>query len=51
LQLRTLSNGSQYRVIKVMYEPNEPDFLLRAEGWSVEIDATRWFIFGSSHAN
>jgi SAM-dependent methyltransferase len=51
LHLRTLSNGSQYRVIKVMYEPNELESLLRAEGWSVEIDATRWFIFGSSHAN
>ena len=47
LHLRTLSDGSQYRVIKVMYEPGQLESLITAEGWSVEIDATRWFIFGS----
>ncbi len=48
LQLRTLSDGSRYRVIKVMYEPGPLESLIAAEGWSVEIDATRWFIFGSA---
>ena len=48
LHLRTLSDGSQYRVIKVMYEPGQLESLIAAEGWSVEIDATRWFIFGTA---
>jgi demethylmenaquinone methyltransferase/2-methoxy-6-polyprenyl-1,4-benzoquinol methylase len=48
LHLRTLSDGSQFRVIKVMYEPRQLESLIAAEGWSVEIDATRWFIFGSA---
>ena len=48
LHLRTLSDGSQYRVIKVMYEPGQLKSLITAEGWLVEIDATRWFIFGSA---
>ena len=48
LHLRALSDGSQYRVIKVMYEPGELESLIAAEGWSVEIEATRWFIFGSA---
>ena len=47
LHLRTLGDGSRYRVIKVMYEPGELESLLAAEGWSVEIQGTRWFIFGS----
>ena len=46
LHLRTLSDGSHYRVIKVMYEPGQLESLIA--GWSVEIDATRWFIFGSA---
>jgi hypothetical protein len=48
LHLRTLSDGSQYRVIKVMYEPGELKSLIAAEGWSAEIGATRWFILGSA---
>ncbi len=48
LQLRTLSDGSKYRVVKVMYEPDELESSIAAEGWSVDIDATRWFIFGSA---
>jgi hypothetical protein len=35
-------------VIKVMYEPGELGSLIGAEGWSVELDATRWFLFGSA---
>ena len=48
LHLRTLSDGSQYRVIKVMYEPDELESLIAAEGWTAGIEATRWFIFGSA---
>ena len=48
LHLRTLSDGTKYRVVKVMYEPDELESLIAAEGWSVDIDATRWFIFGSA---
>lgn len=48
LHLRTLGDGSQYRVIKVMYEQGELESLIGAEGWSVELDATRWFLFGSA---
>jgi SAM-dependent methyltransferase len=51
LHLRALSDGSQYRVIKVLYEPDQLEFLIAAEGWSVEIDATRWFIFGTGTPN
>lgn len=49
LHLRRLSDGSQYRVVKVMYEPDELRRRLDAEGWDAEIDATRWFVFGSAH--
>jgi SAM-dependent methyltransferase len=48
LHVRTLSDGSRFRVVKVMYEPDELESLIAAEGWLVEIDATRWFIFGSA---
>lgn len=48
LHLRRLSDGSEYRVVKVMYEPDELQALVEAEGWHAEFDATRWFIFGSA---
>ena len=48
LHLRKLSDGSQFRVIAVMYEPDQLESLISAEGWSVEIDSTRWFMFGSA---
>jgi SAM-dependent methyltransferase len=48
LHLRMLSDGSRYRVIKVLYEPDELQALIAAEGWSPEIAATRLFIFGSA---
>ena len=48
LQLRQLNDGSQYRVVKVMYEPAELEALIAAEGWDAAIDAIRWFIFGSA---
>jgi hypothetical protein len=48
LHLRTLDDGSRYRVVKVMYEPDELESLIATEGWSAEIESTRWFIFGSA---
>ena len=48
LHLRRLRDGSEYRVVSVMYEPGELQSLVEAEGWKVEIQATRWFIFGSA---
>ena len=48
LHLRRLRDGSEYRVVKVMYEPDELEALLEAEGWDAAIEATRWFIFGSA---
>ncbi len=46
LHRRRLSDGSEYRVVKVMYEPDELAELIEAEGWRSSIDATRWFLFG-----
>jgi hypothetical protein len=48
LHLRRLTDGSRYRVVSVMYEPDELQSLIEAEGWTTEIQATRWFIFGSA---
>ena len=47
LHLRRLSDGSEFRVVKVMYEPDELQSLIEAEGWHADIGATRWFLFGS----
>ena len=33
LQVRRLNDGSEHRVVKVMYEPDELEALVRAEGW------------------
>ena len=48
LHLRRLSDGKEYRVVKVMYEPDELELLLAKEGWAAHLAATRWFIFGSA---
>ncbi len=48
LHLRRLDDGSEYRVVKVMYEPEELQSLLATEGWEADVSATRWFIFGSA---
>lgn len=48
LHLRRLSDGSEYRVVKVMYEPDELEALICAEGFDARVDATRWFIFGEA---
>jgi demethylmenaquinone methyltransferase/2-methoxy-6-polyprenyl-1,4-benzoquinol methylase len=46
LHVRRLSDGSEWRVVKVMYQPAELQALIKGEGWDATIDATRWFIFG-----
>ncbi len=48
VHLRRLDDGSEYRVVKVMYEPDELRELLAAEGWQAVMSDTRWFIFGSA---
>ncbi len=48
VHLRRLPDGAEYRVVKVMYEPGELQGLLDAEGWDSEIEATKWFVFGSA---
>jgi hypothetical protein len=48
VHLRTLGDGSRFRVVKVMYEPDALQALVEANGWYAEIDATRWFIYGSA---
>ena len=48
LHHRRLADGSEWRVVKVMYEPEELDALVEAEGWRADIDATRWFLYGSA---
>jgi trans-aconitate methyltransferase len=46
VQRRRLNDGSEHRVVKVFYEPQELGVLLDAQGWQAEIDGTRWFIYG-----
>jgi hypothetical protein len=48
LHLRRLNDGSEYQVVKVMYEPQELQGLVEAQGWHADIDTTRWFIFGAA---
>ncbi len=46
--LRRLRDGSEFRIVKVMYEPDELQSLIEAEGWRADIHASRWFVFGSA---
>jgi SAM-dependent methyltransferase len=48
LHVRRLRDGSEHRVVSVMYEPGELQSLIEGEGWKAGIQATRWFIFGSA---
>jgi demethylmenaquinone methyltransferase/2-methoxy-6-polyprenyl-1,4-benzoquinol methylase len=50
LQLRWLADGSEYRVVKVMYEPAELEALLAEQGWAAHVSSTRWFVFGNAKA-
>ena len=48
LHRRRLNDGSEYRVVKVLYEPDELQGLMERGGWRVALDGTRRFIFGSA---
>jgi demethylmenaquinone methyltransferase/2-methoxy-6-polyprenyl-1,4-benzoquinol methylase len=48
LELRRVNDGREFQVVEVFYEPDELQSLLADEGWTARLDATRWFIFGSS---
>jgi hypothetical protein len=48
LHVRRLRDGRHYRVVKVMYEPEELESILRDQGWIANFEATRWFVFGSA---
>jgi hypothetical protein len=48
LHLRRLNEGSRYRVVKVMYEPDELNTLLAAAGRHADLAATRWFLYGNA---
>jgi demethylmenaquinone methyltransferase/2-methoxy-6-polyprenyl-1,4-benzoquinol methylase len=46
--VRRLDDGREYNVVKVMYEPDELGQQLNGLGWSADIKATRWFLFGTA---
>lgn len=48
LHLRRLGDGTLWKVVKVMYEPDELRARLLAAGWTTRVDATRWFIYGEA---
>jgi demethylmenaquinone methyltransferase/2-methoxy-6-polyprenyl-1,4-benzoquinol methylase len=48
VQLRRLPDGSEYRVVKVMYEPDELNSLLRHLGWKSNIEGTASIIYGTA---
>jgi len=48
VQRRRLSDGSEHRVVKVMYEPDELERDLSKLGWQATVEGTRWFIFGTA---
>ncbi len=45
---RTLNDGSEHRLVKIIYQPDELTALLDAEGWDAEIKETPLFVFGSA---
>ncbi len=47
--VRRLDDGRAYNVVKVMYEPAELAAQLDDLGWTSDLQATRWFLFGSAH--
>lgn len=46
--VRRLDHGREYNVVKVMYEPDELVAQLADLGWTADIKATRWFLYGSA---
>jgi demethylmenaquinone methyltransferase/2-methoxy-6-polyprenyl-1,4-benzoquinol methylase len=49
VQVRNLSDGSQHRVVKVFYEPDDLERLLRREGWGFSLSATPQLVYGGGH--
>jgi len=47
--VRRLDDGHEYDVVKVMYEPDELAGELTDLGWTADIKATRWFLFGTAY--
>jgi SAM-dependent methyltransferase len=45
---RTLNDGSEHRLVKIIYASDELTTLLDAEGWEAEIQETPLFVFGSA---
>jgi SAM-dependent methyltransferase len=48
VQRRTLNDGSEHRLVKIFYEPDELASRLEEEGWDADIGGTRLFIYGSA---
>ena len=48
VQRRRLKDGSEYRVVKVFYEPDDLDDMLRANGFDGQAQGTRWFVWASA---
>jgi demethylmenaquinone methyltransferase/2-methoxy-6-polyprenyl-1,4-benzoquinol methylase len=46
--LREVGDGRRFRVVKVMYEPDELAAGLAELGWDADIKQTRWFVYGSA---
>ena len=47
VQRRRLSDGSEHRVVKVFYEPDQLTQRLRQLGWAADLAGTSRFIYGS----
>jgi hypothetical protein len=47
--IRRLDDGREFNVVKVMYEPDELALQLTDLGWTADIKATAWFLFGTAH--
>jgi hypothetical protein len=48
VQMRRLNDGSEHRVVKVFYEPDDLAERLRRLGWVSDLAATSRFIYGSA---
>lgn len=48
VQRRKLNDGSEHRVVKIFYEPDQLTRRLSSEGWEADVVGTRWFVFGSA---
>lgn len=46
--VRRLDDGREYAVVKVMYEPDELAAQLADLGWTADLQATPWFLYGSA---